>query len=68
LLGTVYDVRSEYEEPPVRRGKTVPRPKVVNLRMSVAGLAAIDALAVREDRTRSDMMRILLKRGMDASR
>ncbi len=52
----------------MRRGKTVPRPKVVNLRMSVAGLAAIDALAVREDRTRSDMMRILLKRGMDASR
>jgi metal-responsive CopG/Arc/MetJ family transcriptional regulator len=61
-------MRVEYEEPPVRRGKTILRPEVIHIRMSTAGLAAIDAMAEREDRNRSDMIRILLQRGMEASR
>lgn len=54
---------------PVRRRGEQPAPKgnVVRLRVSDAGLAALDALAEREQRTRSDMIRILLRRGMEAS-
>lgn len=43
------------------------RGNVVQVRLSDAGLAALDELARREERTRSDMIRILLRRGMEAS-
>lgn len=54
---------------PVRRtgGKEPVRNNVVQVRFTDAGLAALDQLAKREERTRSDMIRILLRRGMEAS-
>lgn len=55
-------------DPPVRRGKTIERTEILTLRISKQGLAAVDAMAELEDRSRSDMVRILLKRGMEASR
>lgn len=39
---------------------------IVNTRLSEDGVAQIDALAEREDRTRSDMIRILLKEALIA--
>ena len=52
---------------PVRRRGEQPAAKdnVVHLRVSAAGMAALDALAEREQRTRSDMLRVLLRRGME---
>lgn len=41
---------------------------LVNVRLSPDGLKAIDALAEAEDRTRSDMIRILLKEAVAARR
>jgi hypothetical protein len=38
---------------------------VVRLRVSQAGMEALDALAEREQRTGSDMIRVLLRRGME---
>jgi hypothetical protein len=39
----------------------------LGLRVSTRALAAIDALAAKEHRTRSDMVRVLLRRGLDNS-
>lgn len=55
-------------DPPVARTggpKPPPRGNVVQIRLTDAGLAALDQLARREERTRSDMIRILLRRGME---
>lgn len=53
---------------PVQRvgGKQPPRNNVVQVRFTDAGMAALDELAAKEQRTRSDMIRILLRLGMEA--
>lgn len=42
------------------------RPIVVNARVTEEGAAQIDAIAEAEDRSRSDVVRILLKEALDA--
>lgn len=44
-----------------------PRLKVA-VRLSPAGVAAVDELAAAEDRTRSDMVRVLLVEAINARR
>ena len=54
-------------DPPVHRraGHRHPRTERIIIRLTPEGLAAIDALAKKEQRTRSDMVRILLNRGLE---
>ncbi len=55
------------DSPVARAGKQPVRNNIVQVRLSDSGLAALDTLAAREERTRSDMIRILLRRGMESS-
>jgi hypothetical protein len=55
-------------DPPVRRGKKLDRTEILTLRISKQGMAAVDEQAEHEDRNRSDMVRLLLQRGLAASR
>ncbi len=41
---------------------------IVSTRLSKAGVTAVDALATAEERTRSQMLRILIKEAIDARR
>lgn len=45
-----------------------PRERTVCVRLSAAALTAVDDLAAREERTRSDMLRVLLRIGMEHRR
>lgn len=42
------------------------RRKLITVRLSPAALAEVDRLAAEDDRTRSDMLRVLLKQGLAA--
>jgi metal-responsive CopG/Arc/MetJ family transcriptional regulator len=54
---------------PVARtgGKRAKREVTVHVRLTEDALAYIDALAARDERTRSDMIRVLLRKGMERS-
>jgi len=54
-------------DPPVARtgGKRPKREAVIGIRLTRDALATIDALADREQRTRSDMIRVLLRTGIE---
>jgi hypothetical protein len=56
-------------DPPVARtgGKRAPREVTLHLRVTLEYAAYIDSLAAKEERTRSDMLRILLRRGTEHS-
>lgn len=46
-------------------GQREPRTERVNVRLTTAEQAEIDRIAEKEQRTRSDMVRILINRGME---
>lgn len=52
---------------PVARpaGKRATRDAVIGIRLTREALAYVDQLAAKEDRTRSDMLRILLRDGIE---
>jgi metal-responsive CopG/Arc/MetJ family transcriptional regulator len=54
-------------DPPVQRrgGPRQPRTERIIIRLTPDALAQIDQLAEKEQRTRSDMVRILLNRGLE---
>lgn len=56
-------------DPPVARaaGKRAVRDETVHIRLTRDALQRIDALATQEERTRSDMIRVLLRRGWERS-
>lgn len=54
------------ELPVQRPGRRPPRIRQIAVRLTDETLKAIDSRAEREERTRSDMVRILLIRGMNA--
>lgn len=54
------------DSPVARPGSHPVRRRVIQLRLSEAGLDAIDKLAAAEQRTRPDMIRLLLADGMAA--
>lgn len=56
--------RPERLDPPVKRGPLPPRDRIVTLRITGDALAAVDRLAADEQRSRSDMLRVLLSRGL----
>lgn len=65
----LYANRMELDPPVARTGGTkLRREVVIGVRLTRDALAAIDALADKEQRTRSDMIRILLRAGLDARR
>lgn len=53
-------------DPPTRKPGAAKRETTIGIRISEAGLKALDELAEQEQRTRSDMVRILLREGMEA--
>lgn len=54
-------------DPPVARtAGRLARDQMIHIRLSASGLAALDALAKAEERTRSDMIRLLLRDGVEA--
>jgi len=52
---------------PVVRSKRAAREITVHVRMTAEALDRIDRQAAREERTRSDMIRVLLRRGWERS-
>jgi metal-responsive CopG/Arc/MetJ family transcriptional regulator len=54
-------------DPPVARtgGKRAPRDVTLSIRLTRETLAWIDSQAAKEERTRSDMLRILLRDGIE---
>lgn len=54
-------------DPPVARtgGKRPPRDVTLSIRLTRETLAWIDSQAAKEERTRSDMLRILLRDGIE---
>lgn len=65
----LYAIRMELDPPVARTGGVKPRREVViGVRLTIDALAAIDELADKEQRTRSDMIRILLRAGLEARR
>lgn len=53
-------------DPPVRRsGDRQARTERLVVRLTPDGMAQLDALARKEQRTRADMARILMTRGME---
>jgi uncharacterized protein (DUF1778 family) len=65
LCHTLADVM----DPPVQRraGKRQPRDVRVIIRLTQEARDLIDKIAAKEQRTRSDMVRILLQRGIERS-
>lgn len=61
-------MRKQELDPPVRQRKTARRPRVVAMRITEDALRAVDEQAEKEGRNRSDMLRVLLQRGWNASR
>lgn len=57
-------------DPPVARagGQRPRRDAVIKVRLTQDALAYVDQLAASEERTRSDMIRILLRLGVEAHR
>lgn len=56
------------DAPVARTGrKRAPREVTVHVRLTQEASDYIDMLAVKEERTRSDMVRLLLRRGMEHS-
>lgn len=57
-------------DPPVARtgGQKPRRDAVIGVRLSSTALASIDQLAEKEERTRSDMIRVLLRVGIENRR
>lgn len=54
------------DAPVRRRGEQLTvKDGMIRLRVSQAGMQALDAMAEREQRSRSDMVRVLLRRGME---
>lgn len=55
-------------DPPVARtgGQPLLRDHVIRIRVSAVGLESLDQFAASEQRTRSDMIRLLLRDGMEA--
>lgn len=56
-------------DPPVQRrgGKRAPRTTRIVIRLTEEARDLIDSIAAKEQRTRSDMVRILLQRGIEKS-
>lgn len=56
-------------DPPVARtgGKRPIRSETVHIRLTEDALAQLDKLAAQEERTRSDMIRVLIRRGWERS-
>lgn len=53
-------------DPPVARpGKRAPREVTLHLRVTQEMVDYLDSLAEQEDRTRSDVLRTLLRKGME---
>lgn len=52
-------------DPPVARTKRPAREVTVHVRLTADALARIDQLAAQEERTRSDMVRVLIRRGWE---
>lgn len=66
---TVGHMRDVEMDGPVRApGDAETRDRVLHIRVTETGLRALDQQAAREHRTRSDMVRVLLRRGLEASR
>ena len=65
---TIWVADASNLDPPVARtgGKRPPREVTLHIRVTQQAVEAIDRLAEEQQRTRSDMIRILLKRGMEA--
>lgn len=56
------------DTPAARAGRRPVRDTTVSIRLTGEAARFIDGLATREERTRSDMIRVLLREGIDARR
>jgi len=57
----------ELDAPTRRRRDTVARNRTIHLRVTTSGLEAIDRWADQRGMSRSDALRVLLRKGMEAA-